>query len=350
MEWPDEWQELDFDLPEELIAQVPVEPADHARLMVIDRQRGSIEHDHFYNLGKYLRSGDTILYNATSVEERRVLLKHGDREHESVFLRRVDNAVPTDNKELWEVLLRKARRIRLGTVLHASRDPSYTFQLVSKGEKILLATAQPLKTKDFIRIGEMPLPPYLRRPAQEADRKNYQNFFSGQIAQKSKILGSAASPTAALHFTTGLYEKLRAQGVLFLPVCLDVGYGTFAPLQQKNFTENRLHAEHYFIPPETLRALEQCNQRRIALGTTSLRAIISYLKTGRSEGETELFLKPGDKISGVEGLITNFHLPRSSLILLVAAFCGVSLTARAYRTAVAERYRFYSYGDAMLIV
>lgn len=366
--WPDCYADLDFELPVEQIAQFPVEPADHARLMVVDRAGQSIEHDYFYNLGRYLRSGDAIIYNATQVEARRVRLQVTGSEKilECVFLKTVyPAALPTHAEALrqaettgtktgiktWQVLMRNIRRLKDGAVLHAVKDSSYKFVLTRVEDKIYVETERSLCPADFAHIGEMPLPPYMKRAATARDSETYQNFFSRQIVEKDKVQGSVASPTAALHFTQDLFARLQTMGVGFYPLCLDIGYGTFAPLTEQNFSAASLHAEHYFIPQTTGELVRSAvGRRRIALGTTSLRALLSFQTYGKNEGETQIFIKPGDTLTGVEGLITNFHLPQSSLLLLVAAFAGRELTKRAYREALEQKYRFFSYGDAMLII
>ncbi|AFM11466.1 S-adenosylmethionine:tRNA ribosyltransferase-isomerase [Turneriella parva] len=359
--WPEEYADLNFDLPEELIATHPVEPADHARLMIIDRVRGTITHSRFDKLSEILRAGDAIFYNATQVEARRVYLKKPDAEKtfECVFLKSVP---PPDLPPLagggaegrggtWQVLMRGIRRLKDGQVLQAVKDPAFEFLLHRADDKIFVTTHRPLGAADFARIGEMPIPPYMRRAATADEADTYQNFFKHQIAEKEKVQGSAASPTAALHFTTGLHMKLREQGVDLYPLCLDIGYGTFAPLTAENFSQGELHAEHYYIPPLTAEKFAGAvTGRKIALGTTSLRCLISYQRSGKAEGETALFVTPRDNVSGIDGLITNFHLPQSSLLLLTAAVCRRELLAQAYRAAIRERYRFYSYGDAMLII
>lgn len=349
--WPDEYADLNFSLPEELIAQYPAEPADHARLMVLDRKKQSIMHDYFYNIGNYLVSGDAVVYNATHVEERRVYLRESTTEKvfECVFLAR-QPAVSLGTVEKWQVLLRNSRRLKNGALLHAVKDPSYEFVFYRLQDKIFVGTAKSLSSSDFARIGEMPLPPYMKRAATAQDSIAYQNFFRQQIAEKNKVRGSAAAPTAALHFTHELFTRLRAQGIGFYPLCLDIGYGTFAPLTEQNFTQNILHSEHYFIPQTTAQLLASGKRRRIALGTTSLRAILSYHAYGLTEAETQIFIKPGDNIANIEGLITNFHLPQSSLLLLVAAFAGRQFIRHAYHEAVEYKYRFFSYGDAMLVI
>jgi S-adenosylmethionine:tRNA ribosyltransferase-isomerase len=376
--WPPEYSALDFELPENLIAAQPVVPADHARLMVIDRAAGTIRHDYFYNLPAYLCAGDAIFYNATRVEERRAYLRKpgGDKAFECVFLKIAPNPGPSPKPggrekgkssvplprlgegdaegrgrgEIWQVLMRNIRRLKDGQLLQAVKDAAYEFTLRRQGDRIYLESKKPLAAVDFARIGEMPIPPYMRRAAAATDTETYQNFFKEQIEQKDKISGSAASPTAALHFTPELFEKVKAGGVEFHPVCLDIGYGTFAPVTEDNFAQGKLHAEHYYIPPASAQRLQAAGGKKIALGTTSLRALLSLARYGATEGETEIFIKPGDAITGVDGLITNFHLPQSSLILLTAAFCGEKLLADAYREAIRLGYRFYSYGDAMLIL
>lgn len=347
--WPAVYSALDFELPPELIATAPADPADSARLLIVDRAQKSITHDRFYNLDKYLSTGDAVFYNATRVEERRVYLARESAESsesavvfESVFLKQV-------SAKKWQVLMRNSRRLKDDAHLVALKDARYTFTLEREGGQNFLASSQPLAATDFARIGEMPIPPYMRRAATEHDNAAYQNFFSEEIAQKEKIQGSAASPTAALHFTAALYDKLRAGRIEFYPVCLDIGYGTFAPLTAENFVSDTLHAEHYFIPSATVEKLGSA-RRKIALGTTALRALLSRQHYDVNEGETTIFVKPGDTIVGVEGLITNFHLPQSSLLLLVGAFCEPTLLMRAYTEAIQMRYRFYSYGDAMLII
>ncbi len=353
--WPTEFADLNFDLPEELIATHPVQPADHARLMVIDRQNGSITHTRFDKLTEILLSGDSIFYNATQVEARRVYLKKADAEktYECVFLKHLPSvsAGTADPLGTWQVLMRGIRRLSDGTVLQAVKDPAYKFVLSRTTDTVFVDSDRSLTPADFARIGEMPIPPYMRRAAEADESAKYQNFFSRQIEQKDKVQGSAASPTAALHFTTRLHEQLRQNGINFYPLCLDIGYGTFAPLTQQNFSVSELHAEHYYIPPLTAEKFKiGAAGRKIALGTTSLRCLVSYQRYGTPEGATKLFVTPHDSISGIDGLITNFHLPQSSLILLTAAFCGRALLTQAYHEAIAQRYRFYSYGDAMLII
>lgn len=342
--WPEEYADLDFDLAENLIAKEPVFPADHARLMVVNRASGVIAHDHFYNLGKYLTVPDALFYNATRVEERRAYLKKPGEEKlfECVFLKETTPGV-------WQVLMRNIRRLKEGCPLVANKDDAYEFRLRRGGDQIFLESSRRLGPVDFALIGEMPIPPYMKRAATATGAETYQNFFKEQIESVDKVRGSAASPTAALHFTTDLHTKLRQGGIEFFPVCLDIGYGTFAPLTEENFRQGKLHAEHYYIPTATAERFGGMG-RKIALGTTALRALLSLQKYGIAEGESEIFVTPEDRIAGVGGLITNFHLPRSSLILLTAAFCGRKLLAHAYREAIEQGYRFYSYGDAMLIL
>jgi len=366
--WPDEYKDLNFELPAELIATEPVTPADHARLMVIDRTTRTIKHTRFDKLSEILQNGDQVFYNATQVEARRVYLKPvgSDKLFECVFLktsptppglpslssRRGRGGAEGDGEgEIWQVIMRNVRKLRDDEELVAAKDPAYTFVLSRADDRIFVSANKRLEAQDFARIGEMPIPPYMRRAATADEAEKYQNFFSQQIAEKEKVQGSAASPTAALHFTESLHAALRQQGVDFYPLCLDIGYGTFAPLTAENFAESRLHAEHYYIPPLTAQKFQSAVAgRKIALGTTSLRCLVSYQYYGEPEGETTIFVTPREQISVVDGLITNFHLPQSSLLLLTAAFCGRELMAKAYREAISERYRFYSYGDAMLII
>lgn len=315
--------------------------------MVVNRATGTIGHDHFYNLGTHLSAGDKIFYNATRVESRRAYLKRKNSEKlfECVFLK------ATRDELTWQVLMRNIRRLKDGEILTAAKDATYEFILQRHDDQLYLSSNKRLGAADFARIGEMPIPPYMKRAANSSDSATYQNFFLDQIQEKEKIAGSAASPTAALHFTAELHGRLRAGGIEFHPVCLDIGYGTFAPLTRENFAKGELHAEHFYIPPTTESHLRAATSgRRVALGTTTLRAILSCQRYEANEGETQIFVKPGDKITGVEALITNFHLPKSSLLLLTAAFCGENLLLKAYTEAIRLKYRFYSYGDAMLII
>lgn len=357
--WPAEYAELDFDLPENLIATHPVEPPDIARLMVVNRGDSSIVHDVFSNLGSHLKAGDKIFYNATQVEARRVSLQRAGAmaRFECVFLKTVNpdgfRSLPPgcEGREIWQVLMRNIRRLKDGEKLVATKAPEQDFIFFRDDNLLFLASSRSLTAADFLQIGEMPLPPYMHRPANDTDIQSYQNFFVKQMEQGDKIQGSAASPTASLHFTQQLYTKLKEQDIEFLPVCLDIGYGTFAPLTERNFVTGKLHAEHYYIPYLTAKAFASEDKRKkIVIGTTALRALLSFRRTALREGETDLFVQASETINEIDGLITNFHLPRSSLLLLVAAFCGKSLLAEAYRQAVQANYRFYSYGDAMLIL
>ncbi|HRP69354.1 MAG TPA: S-adenosylmethionine:tRNA ribosyltransferase-isomerase, partial [Turneriella sp.] len=321
---------------------------------VLERKKQTITHDSFYNLGHYLKPNDAIFYNATRVEERRVSLvrQTTDKIFECIFLKKIkrDFSLSKNNaREEWQVLMRNIRRVRDGEIFYAQSDNAQTFIFHRNDQELFLSSTNPLDAAAFARIGEMPIPPYMQRAASADEARTYQNFFREQMHEHEKIEGSAASPTAALHFTPALYKSLQKQRIAFHPVCLDIGYGTFAPLTEENFAHATLHSEHYFIPNESALAFTQA-ARKIVLGTTALRALLSWQRLGAIEGETQLFIRPENSVTEIDGLITNFHLPQSSLLLLTAAFAGIDLVARAYQAAIDEGYRFFSYGDAMLIL
>lgn len=352
--WPSQYASLDFILPDASVAKEPIFPPDHARLLVVHRETQKITHDYFFNVGKYLNAHDSIFFNATRVEERRakIVRKKSGKIFDCIFLKEVQADFLThspNTHRVWQVLLRNTRRIKEGEIFFAQRDATCSFTFHRENNLLYLVANKELTANVFTQIGQMPIPPYMERDAEEKDIATYQNFFLEKILEKEKIKGSAASPTASLHFTPELFKSLQNANIQFFPVCLDIGYGTFAPLTQENFLEKKLHAEHFFIPKSTVESFNSA-RRRIVLGTTALRAIISWQRYGVLEGETSLFITPEEKIEKIDGLITNFHLPQSSLLLLTAAFCGSTLLKHAYEEAIKNGYRFYSYGDAMLIL
>ncbi|MCS6985152.1 MAG: tRNA preQ1(34) S-adenosylmethionine ribosyltransferase-isomerase QueA [Leptospiraceae bacterium] len=333
----------DFDLPSELIARYPKEPPDSCRLLVYDQ--GKIKHAFFYELPEYLKEGDLLIANDTVVEERRVFLrrKSGAR-LEAIFLEE-----PSEG--FFEVLLKKASRIREGEELTSEKKPDVIFIYTRQEGKSYLRLVGERTHDLFGQIGEMPIPPYLGREAEEKDKNYYQNFFA-----KGK-LKSAAAPTAALHFTPRVISALESKHIGLAFVSLAIGYGTFASLRNENFRAKKLHEERYEIPYETARILQEKKYRRlIAVGTTSLRVLETVYRKSQGSyeshlsGKTDLFLHPPDEVKSVQGLITNFHLPRSSLLLLVACLIPREELLSLYHEAIQNSYRFFSYGDAMLIL
>ncbi len=337
-------QEYQFELPESLIAKFPAEPPDSCRLLVFKRQNNAISEGYFYQLANYLEPGDLLVANDTLVEERRVFLRRATGARlEAIFLEEVRPGA-------YKVLIKKAKRLQDGELLTAERESAIRF-MVEKNNGVVLCLQGELIADLFPKIGQMPIPPYLKREEHPLDREQYQNYFA--VAR----LKSAAAPTAALHFTDRVMESLKQKGVDVAYVSLAVGYGTFAPLREENFRNRSLHKEVYFIPEETALRLRSKDYRRlISIGTTSLRVLetVHRLTDGKFDshlaGETNLFVFPPDRVRSVHGLITNFHLPGSSLLLLVAAFIGKEKVLEIYRKAIAGQYRFYSYGDAMLLL
>lgn len=343
------WQEkLHFDLDEELVSKYPAQQRDKSRLMIVDRKQASITIEpQFKNIIEYLLPTDILVINTTKVSKRRLyLLSEKKREHEIIFLECIE---PT--KQQWNCMIKNSRKLSIGSKLYTF-DQTLCFELVSKNEKIAVLKSQvPFTEEYFEKYGNLPIPPYLKRRSEPEDNVRYQTIFAEKI-------GSVAAPTAALHFSQELLTKIQSKGIEILNLTLNIGYGTFAPVTEKNWTEKKLHKESYTLSKETAQKLNiarKDNRRIISVGTTTLRVLETVYDPIASEykygsGDTEIFLTPLDKIQSIDGLITNFHLSDSSLILLVAAFAGVGLLQRAYQIAILERLRFYSYGDSMFIL
>ena len=335
-----------YDLPKELIAQEPADPRDSARLMVLSRQNDSIEHKVFRDLPDYLEPGDVLVLNNSKVLPARLIGAKVPTGAvcEVLLLRQVHG-------DTWECLARPGRRMQAGTRLSFG-DGSLTAtvdETLPEGNKLVTFTydTQTLYEK-LDAFGKMPLPPYITK--QLEDQSQYQTVYA-------KELGSAAAPTAGLHFTPELMDRLRAKGVDFAEVTLHVGLGTFRPVKEEDIADHQMHSEWYSVSEETARKINETKARGnrvICVGTTSCRTLESvaakYGEIRACSGDTDIFLYPGCKFRCMDGLITNFHLPESTLIMLVSAFYGYEHTMAAYREAVAQRYRFFSFGDAMLIL
>lgn len=341
--------EFDYYLPDELIAQTPMEQRDQSRLMIFDVKTNVIKHRLFCDLTSVVRPGDCLVINDTRVFAARFWAKkeNGTARVEILLLNRVGGTAQDDQQQ-WEALLRPARRVPPGTrLLIPGGITAEVLSITPQGGRRLMLTAENL-TERLKRYGSIPLPPYIHKPLQQAER--YQTVYA-------KEEGSVAAPTAGLHFTERLLSKLREKGVEIVPLTLHVGLGTFLPVRTETVEEHVMHSEPYHIPEHTARVINNTRRqgdRIIAVGTTVTRALESAVSDNGQvtpgDGETNLFIFPGYRFRVVNALLTNFHLPRSTLLMLVAAYAGRSRIMAAYREAIRCRYRFFSFGDAMLLL
>ncbi len=337
--------DFDYFLPEELIAQTPVEPRDHSRLMVVHRKDGTREHKHFYDILDYLNPGDALVINETKVIPARLLgVKEDTGVPVEILLLRRENA--TD----WEALVKPGRRLKPGAVCSFG-DGLLKCEIMRSvpeiGGRIVRFMYDGVFEEILDQLGEMPLPPYIHEKLE--DRGRYQTVYA-------KNEGSAAAPTAGLHFTPELLEKVKAKGVTIVPVTLHVGLGTFRPVTVEDVDTHVMHSEYYQVTQEaadTLNSIRAKGGRIICVGTTSVRTLETVATEDgivhAGAGDTAIFIYPGKKIKAVDALITNFHLPQSTLLMLVSTFMGRETALDVYREAVEEKYRFFSFGDAMFI-
>lgn len=334
-----------YDLPKERIAQTPVEPRDHSRLLVMDRFTGEMEHRHFYDIVDYLRPGDLLVINDSRVLPARLYgYKEDTGAHmELLLLEQKENMV-------WECLAKPGKKAKPGVKLIFGDGllVGEVVEVKEDGNRMVKFTCDGNFYSVLDQIGQMPLPPYITEKLQ--DKERYQTVYS-------KELGSAAAPTAGLHFTPELMDKIRAMGVDFASVTLHVGLGTFRPVKAEEVAEHKMHSEHCLLPKETAEKILKTKAnggRVIAVGTTSCRTLESVATfTGQIqpwEGYTDIFIYPGYEFKVLDGLITNFHLPESTLIMLVSAFAGREHILHAYEEAVKLEYRFFSFGDACLFL
>jgi S-adenosylmethionine:tRNA ribosyltransferase-isomerase len=336
-------EDFRFELPEELIAKFPATPRDSSRLLVVNRQTSQIEHFHFYDLPKFLNPGDLLVLNNTKVLPARLFGWDKDKRSFEIFLLKSLSS----SKLIWECLVRPGKKVKSGIDLQFDQGglgrvestPNQVFQItftLPKGTHVL----------DWLfQVGNSPLPPYIKRKAEADDKTTYQTVYA-------KNTGSVAAPTAGLHFTENLLANLHQKGVHTAEVTLHVGYGTFSPIRTENILDHQMHSEDYEIPDKTLQeiaAAKKEKKRVFAVGTTSLRTLESYPSVG-VKGSTNIYITPGYQFKMVDGLITNFHLPESSLYVLVCSLLGIERCREVYREAIQKKYRFYSYGDAMLIL
>ncbi len=336
--------EFYYDLPENLIAQDPLQQRDQSRLMVLDKKTGTIEHRHFYNIIDLLQKGDVLVLNNSKVMPARLYgVKEGTLGKFEMLLLEQKGA------NRWEVLVRPGKKAKIGArfVFGEGLLTATVCDIVEEGNRIVEFEYEGDFFNILDKIGEMPLPHYITHKLEDKDR--YQTVYA-------KELGSSAAPTAGLHFTPELLQKVQQKGVQIEFVTLHVGLGTFRPVKEEEITDHKMHTEHYQMSQETADAINGAKARGnrvIAVGTTSCRTLESVAqKEGcikASEGYTDIFIYPGYQFQVLDGLITNFHLPESTLIMLVSALAGYEHTMHAYQTAVQEQYRFYSFGDAMFI-
>lgn len=334
-----------YDLPEELIAQTPLEPRDSSRLMKIDRMSGEIEHNYFYNIADYLREGDLLVMNDSKVFPARIMGVKRDTGVVCEFL-----LLNQRSHDTWETLVRPGRRLKKGAVVDFSDELSAEIiDTVDDGNRIVKFNFDGVFFDILDRVGQMPLPPYITEKLK--DKERYNTIYCNET-------GSAAAPTAGLHFTENVFKKINEKGVDTAYVTLHVGLGTFRPVKEDNILDHKMHVEHFSLPQETADKIKACKARGgrvIAVGTTSCRTLESAAgicggEISACSSDTGIFIYPGYEFKLIDGLITNFHLPESTLIMLVSAFLGREKTLEAYETAIEERYRFFSFGDSTIIL
>lgn len=335
-----------YNLPEELIAQTPVTPRDHSRLMVVNRESGAITHRHFYNLCDILQKGDLLVMNDSRVLPARL---YGEKVDNGTFIEFL--LLEQKGDKLWEIICRPGKKAKVGTKFSfgGGKLLAEVVEVKPDGNRIVQFSCDGNFYTVLDEIGQMPLPPYITKKLE--DKERYQTVYSRE-------LGSAAAPTAGLHFTKEMLQALREKGVETAFVTLHVGLGTFRPVKEDDVLQHKMHSEHYHLPQETVDKILQTKQnggRVIAVGTTSCRTLEAVAtehdgKLVAADGYTDIFIYPGYQFKVLDGLVTNFHLPESTLIMLVSALLGYEKTMHAYDVAVKERYRFFSFGDAMCIL
>lgn len=334
-----------YDLPEELIAQTPIEPRSASRMMCVDRATGAVSHDHFYNLLGHLREGDLLVMNDSRVIPARL---YGEKIDNGTFIEFL--LLEQRGDKLWEIICRPGKKAKVGTRFSfgGGRLIAEVVEVKDDGNRIVQFECEGNFFTALEDVGQMPLPPYIKEKLENKER--YQTVYSRE-------LGSAAAPTAGLHFTPEMLDELRAHGIKTAFVTLHVGLGTFRPVKEDNVLDHKMHSEHYYLPKETADLINETRKnggRVIAVGTTTCRTLESvasfFGEISEREGYTDIFIYPSYKFKCIDGLITNFHLPESTLIMLVSAFMGYENTMNAYRIAVEEKYRFFSFGDCMCIL
>ena len=336
--------DFDFYLPEELIAQTPLEKRDSSRLLVLDKKTGDISHKHFTDIIDYMEKGDTLVLNDTKVMPARL---YGVKEETSAAIEVL--LLKDEGNNIWECLTRPAKRIKEGTIVSFGdgKLKAVCIEVLDEGIRKFKLEYKGILYEILDELGEMPLPPYIHEKLKNKDR--YQTVYA-------KNVGSAAAPTAGLHFTEDLLNKIKNKGVNIAYVTLHVGLGTFRPVNVEDVTKHKMHSEYYVMSKEVadlLNKTRESGHKIIAVGTTSTRTLETiaslYGKFKECSGWTDIFIYPGYEFKGIDYLITNFHLPKSTLVMLVSALAGKDNIMKAYNEAVKEKYRFFSFGDSMLI-
>jgi S-adenosylmethionine:tRNA ribosyltransferase-isomerase len=324
---------FDYYLPSDLIAQEPISPRDHSRLLILDKKNNRIIHDHFYHLPKYLQAGDVLIFNDSKVIPARLHGKKITGGHIEIFL------LQKIKQNTWQCLVRG--KIKMNQIIFFKNG--FTGKIIKTLNASEMSTSRLLKIKfnkkNILTIGETPTPPYIKK---KSNLKEYQTVYA-------KHKGSIAAPTAGFHFTKNLLHKLKKKGIQLEYVTLHVGLGTFAPVKVDDITKHKMHTEYFSIKKEVLARIKKAKQEKrriIAVGTTSCRV----LESNKNKNSTNIFIYPGYKFKYINSLITNFHLPKSTLLMLVSAFAGTKKIKKAYHEAIRKKYRFYSFGDAMLII
>ncbi len=336
-------EDFDYELPSELIAQTPLEKRDSSRLLVLDKETGNIEHKHFNNIIDYLNPGDVLVLNDTKVIPARIIGTKTDTNAVIELLMLKDKG--SDN---WEVLCKPAKRVKIGTVVKFSdKLKAECIGLGEEGIRLFKFIYDGILLEILDELGEMPLPPYIHEKLKDKDRYN---------TVYAKNLGSAAAPTAGLHFTKELMKQIELKGIKIEYVTLHVGLGTFRPVNVEDIKDHKMHSEFYMMSKETAQELNKAkkeNRRIISVGTTSTRTLESimnlYGEFKECSGWTDIFIYPGYEFKAIDALITNFHLPKSTLVMLVSALAGRDNIMNAYKEAVRKEYRFFSFGDSMFI-
>lgn len=336
--------DFDYYLPEELIAQTPLKKRDESRLMVVDRKTGEIKHERFYNIINYLNSGDVLVLNDTKVMPARIIGEKKDTKAviELLLLKNIA-------EDTWEVLAKPAKRVKVGTIITFG-DGLLTCECTNIGEegiRHVKFSYNGIFYEILDKLGSMPLPPYIKEKLEDKDR--YQTVYA-------KNIGSAAAPTAGLHFTKELLKKISDKGIIMCYVTLHVGLGTFRPVNVEDVTKHKMHSEFYQMSEEVADILNKAKsegRRIVSVGTTSTRTLETIMskhgKFIKTSGWTDIFIYPGYEFKAIDAQITNFHLPKSTLIMLVSAFASKQIILNAYNEAVKNKYRFFSFGDSMLI-
>jgi len=333
--------DFDYNLPEELIAQTPLDKKDDYKMLVLDKETGNIEHKHFSNIIDYLEEGDVLVVNDTKVIPARL---YGVKEETNALIEILMLKEQEDN--CWECLVKPAKRVHIGTIVSFGdgKLKAECIDVQDEGIRVFKLIYEGILYEILDELGTMPLPPYIHEQLENKDR--YQTVYA-------KNIGSAAAPTAGLHFTDELLEKIKEKGVIIAPVTLHVGLGTFRPVSVEDVTTHKMHSEFYIMSKETADILNNHKKRIIAVGTTSTRTLESIMSLygtfKECSGWTEIFIYPGYEFKAIDALITNFHLPKSTLMMLVSAFATKEYIFNAYEEAIKNEYRFFSFGDSMFI-